>query len=143
MIVTNQSAIGRGMLTVEQLGRVNDEMNRQLAAEGVTLDAIYYCPEAPVGDDRTAITHGDRKPGPGMLLRASSDLGLDPAASWMVGDMISDVLAGINAGCKGSLMVQTGKALSEAEAVIAEGYQTVPDLPAAAAIILDATADPS
>jgi D,D-heptose 1,7-bisphosphate phosphatase len=143
VIVTNQSAIGRGMLTVEQLGRVNDEMNRQLAAEGVTLDAMYYCPEAPVGDDRTAITHGDRKPGPGMLLRASSDLGLDPAASWMVGDMISDVLAGINAGCKGSLMVQTGKALSEAEAVVAQGYQTAPDLPAAAAIILDAAPDPS
>ena len=109
----------------------------------MTLDAIYYCPEAPVGDDRTAITHGDRKPGPGMLLRASSEMGLDPAASWMVGDMISDVLAGINAGCKGSLMVQTGKALSEAEAVFAEGYQTVPDLPAAAAIILDAPPDPS
>ena len=47
VIVTNQSAIGRGMLTVEQLGLVNDEMNRQLAAEGLTLDGIYYCPEAP------------------------------------------------------------------------------------------------
>jgi D,D-heptose 1,7-bisphosphate phosphatase len=143
VVVTNQSAIGRGIIAVEAYEAVDAEMDRQLAAEGVTLDAIYYCPEAPVGDDRTAITHGDRKPGPGMLLRASGDLGLDPAASWMVGDMISDVLAGINAGCKGSLMVQTGKGLSEAEAVLAEGYQTVPDLPAAAAIILDATSDPS
>jgi D,D-heptose 1,7-bisphosphate phosphatase len=141
--ITNQSAIGRGMITVGQYEAVNAAMDRQLAAEGVALDGIYYCPECPTGDDRTAITHGDRKPGPGMLLRASSDLGLDPAASWMVGDMISDVLAGINAGCKGSLMVQTGKALSEAEAVIAEGYQTAPDLPAAAAIIMDAPPDPS
>jgi D-glycero-D-manno-heptose 1,7-bisphosphate phosphatase len=95
----------------------------------------------PDGDDPTVVTHGDRKPGPGMLLRASSDLGLDPAASWMVGDMISDVLAGINAGCKGSLMVRTGKALSEAEAVIAEGYRVVPDLPASADLILGAAVD--
>ena len=55
-------------------------MDRQLAAEGVTLDGIYYCPEVPTGDDRTAITHGDRKPGPGMLLRAAADLGLDLGA---------------------------------------------------------------
>ena len=90
-------------------------MNRQLAAEGATLDAIYYCPEAPAGDDRTVIEHGDRKPGPGMLLRAAEDLGLDLGASWMVGDMISDVLAGINAGCRGSILVRTGKGLTEAE----------------------------
>jgi HAD superfamily hydrolase (TIGR01662 family) len=128
------------MLTVEQLGLVNDEMNRQLAAEDVTLDGIYYCPEAPVGDDRTAITHGDRKPGPGMLLRASAELGLDPTASWMVGDMISDVLAGINAGCKGSLMVRTGKASTEAEAAAADGYRVVADLPASADLILGAPA---
>lgn len=143
VIVTNQSAIGRGMLTVEQLGLVNDEMTRQLAAEGLTLDAIYYCPEAPTGDDRLETSHVDRKPGPGMLLRASSDLGLDPAASWMIGDMISDVLAGINAGCKGNLMVRTGKVLPEAEAGQADGYRVVADLPAAADLILGTSAGPA
>ena len=143
VIVTNQSAIGRGMITVEQLGLVNDEMNRQLAAEGLALDAIYYCPEAPIGDDRLEASHVDRKPGPGMLLRASADLGLDPAASWMIGDMISDVLAGINAGCKGNLMVRTGKVLPEAEASQADGYRVVADLPAAVDVILGTSAGPA
>lgn len=145
VIVTNQSAIGRGMITVEQLGRVNDEMVRQLADRGVTLDGIYYCPEAPTVDDPSTITHHDRKPGPGMLLRASSELGLDPASSWMIGDMISDVLAGINAGCKGSLMVRTGKVLPEPEApsTQTDGYRVVADLPAATDLILGESAGPA
>lgn len=138
--ITNQSAIGRGLITVEQYVAVNDAMNRQLTAEGVTLDAIYYCPEAPIGEDRTAITHGDRKPGPGMLIRASKDLGLDLKSSWMVGDMISDALAGINAGCQGSLLVETGKGITEEDARLAEGAEIVADLPAAADKILESSA---
>ena len=140
--ITNQSAIGRGMITVEQYGLVNDEMARRLLAEGVTLDGIYYCPEVPTGDDRTVVTHGDRKPGPGMLIRASADLGLDLASSWMIGDMISDALAGINAGCRGSFIVETGKALAEDEAR-AGNYSVVPDLSAAAAAILGSTEVPT
>ena len=58
---------------------IHDEMNRQLAEAGTAVDAIYYCPEAPAGDDRTVVEHGDRKPGPGMLLRAADELGLDLA----------------------------------------------------------------
>lgn len=134
--ITNQSAIGRGWITVEQYQAVNDEMNCQLVAEGVTLDGIYYCPEAPTGEDRTEITHGDRKPGPGMLIRAARELGLDLSTSWMIGDMISDVLAGINAGCKGSFLVETGKKMTEDEARLVDGFTIVPDLPAAADVIL-------
>ena len=141
VVITNQSAIGRGMITVEQYGLVNDEMTRQLADEGVTLDGIYYCPEVPTVDDRTVVTHGDRKPGPGMLIRASKDLGLDLASSWMIGDMVSDALAGINAGCKGSLIVETGKGLDEDEAR-AGAYRVVPSLSAAADVILGSTDDP-
>ena len=55
VLVTNQSAIGRGMLTEERLDEIHTEMNRQLAAQGATLDAIYYCPDAPAGDDRTVV----------------------------------------------------------------------------------------
>ena len=94
---------------------IHDEMDRQLAAEGSTLDAIYYCPEAP---RRRPDRDRARRPqaGPGMLLRAGRELGLDLVDSWMVGDMISDVLAGINAGCRGSLLVETGKELIDGEA---------------------------
>jgi D,D-heptose 1,7-bisphosphate phosphatase len=138
VLVTNQSAIGRGMLTESQLHLIHGEMNRQLAAEGTALDAIYYCPEAPAGDDRTVIEHGDRKPGPGMLVRAAEELGLDLGASWMVGDMISDVLAGINAGCKGSILVRTGKGLSVGEDApgLEPRFHVADDLRAAADLIL-------
>jgi D,D-heptose 1,7-bisphosphate phosphatase len=141
--ITNQSAIGRGMITVEQYGLVNDEMNRQLAAEGVTLDGVYYCPEVPTDDDRTAITHGDRKPGPGMLLRAGRDLGLDLSTSWMIGDMISDVLAGINAGCQGSLLVETGKKFGVDDVPAGLDLTIVANLSAAADVILGPADEPA
>lgn len=139
VIVSNQSAVGRGMITAEQVGLVNQEMGRQLLAEGVTLDGAYHCPEVPGSDDPTVVTHHDRKPGPGMLLRASAELGLDPAGSWMVGDMVSDALAGSNAGCRGSLIVGTGKPPGQDGPGL--GYQVVRDLPAAADRILDEPGD--
>lgn len=108
VIVTNQSVIGRGMLTVEGLDLVHAEMNRQLAAHRATIDSIYFCPVAPGDNGRESIEHPDRKPGPGMLRRAAREMGLDLSASWMVGDMISDVLAGRNAGCRATILVRTG-----------------------------------
>ena len=108
VLVTNQSAIGRGMLTEDRLDQIHTEMRRQLAACGATIDGIYYCPVAPDSDDRSVVEHPDRKPGPGMLLRAAADLKLDLAASWMVGDLISDVFAGLNAGCR-SILLESGQ----------------------------------
>jgi D,D-heptose 1,7-bisphosphate phosphatase len=141
VVVTNQSAIGRGILTEARLHEIHDEMARQLAAEDVAVDAIYYCPEAPSNDDRTTVEHGDRKPGPGMLVRAAGEMGLDLSDSWMVGDMISDVLAGNNAGCRGSILVRTGKGPSAEEARLDANYQTADDLRAAADLILAPTRD--
>lgn len=108
VVVTNQSAVGRGMLTLDGLDEIHREMHRQFADHGVRLDGVYYCPVAPTSSDRTSIDHPDRKPGPGMLLRAARDLVLDLDRSWMVGDMYSDVLAGRNAGCRGTVLVRTG-----------------------------------
>ena len=136
VVVTNQSAIGRGMISEEQLHRIHCEMNRQLAAEGTAVDAIYFCPEVPASDDRSLVEFGDRKPGPGMLIRAAEELDLNLGASWMVGDMLSDILAGINARCRGSILVRTGKGLSEAEADLNVAYQVADDLLAAADLIL-------
>jgi D-glycero-D-manno-heptose 1,7-bisphosphate phosphatase len=135
VVITNQSAIGRGIITVDQYEAVDAETRRQLIAEGVTLDGVYHCPVAPDGDDPTVVTHADRKPGPGMLLRAASELGLDVSRSWMIGDMISDVLAGRNAGCRGSFLVQTGKRPDDLTTG-GDDWSIVDDLPAAAAAIL-------
>ncbi|MBC7835849.1 MAG: HAD-IIIA family hydrolase [Phycisphaerales bacterium] len=111
VIVSNQSAVGRGVLSLEMLGLVQDEVLRRLVAAGAGeggVDGWYFCPEVPATNDRTVIDHPDRKPGPGMLLRAARDLHLDLASSWMIGDMLSDLLAGRNAGCRGSILVRTG-----------------------------------
>lgn len=108
IFVSNQSAVGRGMVTAEQVQAVQREVERQLAAAGAGVDAFYYCPAAPRSTDRSTIDHPDRKPGPGMLLRAATEHSLDLPRSWMVGDMLSDLLAGRNAGCRGAILVRTG-----------------------------------
>ena len=124
------------MLSTEAgLDQIHTEMNRQLAACGATIDATYFCPDVPTSDDRTTIENLDRKPGPGMLLRAAADLSLDLKASWMVGDLISDVLAGQNAGCR-SILLTSGQSGPEAGEKLAGGFLTAPDLDAAADLIL-------
>lgn len=107
IVITNQSVIGRGKLTEAGLAEVHAVMDAQLAAEGTEIDGLYFCPRAPAQKDPRVIEDPMRKPGPGMLLLAAEDHGLDLARSWMVGDSLSDMLAGRNAGCR-SLLVRTG-----------------------------------
>ena len=108
VVVTNQAGVGRGLFLEADIHAVHEELVRQLAEAGAQLDGMYYCPLAPISLDKASIDHPDRKPGPGMLLRAARDLDLDLARSWMVGDSLSDALAGRHAGCRGSLLVRTG-----------------------------------
>lgn len=136
VLATNQSVVGRGLLSEDGLRAIHDEFQRLLAAEGASLDAIYYCTHAPRADDRTVVEHPDRKPAPGMLLRAAADLGLDLPRSWMVGDRISDVLAGLGAGCR-SILVGSNATLDELPSPDEAGRTfAVADLTAAAALIL-------
>ena len=136
VLATNQSGVGRGLFTEAVLDAIHDELGRLLAAEGASLDAIYACTHAPRTADRLAIEHPDRKPAPGMLLRAAEDLGLDLARSWMVGDQVSDVLAGLNAGCR-SVLVGTKATLADLPTPV-DGRRALvaADLSAAAALIL-------
>lgn len=108
VVVTNQSAIGRGMLTEAGLTLIHEELANQLKAFGTELDGIYHCPIAPTNTSSETIDHPDRKPGPGMLIRAAAELDLDLARSWMVGDMLRDLLAGRNAGVHATILVRTG-----------------------------------
>ncbi len=107
IVITNQSVIGRGKLTEAGLADVHKVMAAQLAAHGAQVDGLYFCPLAPAQKDQRVIEDPMRKPGPGMLLEAARDHGLALARSWMVGDSLSDMLAGRNAGCR-SLVVRTG-----------------------------------
>ncbi|MHC4715828.1 MAG: D-glycero-alpha-D-manno-heptose-1,7-bisphosphate 7-phosphatase [Planctomycetota bacterium] len=101
VVVTNQAAIARGVLTEEGLERIHEEMRHQLSERGVQLDGVYYCPFHPEGTvAEFARESQDRKPQPGMLLRAASELDLDLTHSWMVGDSPRDIEAGQRAGCR-------------------------------------------
>jgi D-glycero-D-manno-heptose 1,7-bisphosphate phosphatase len=102
VIVTNQSGIGRGYYTEADMHRVNDRLLELLAADGVRIAKIYFAPEAPDQPSR------GRKPSPQFLFDARDELGLDLAASYMIGDKLIDLECGWNAGVKRSILVRTG-----------------------------------
>ncbi|HUS15776.1 MAG TPA: HAD-IIIA family hydrolase, partial [Chloroflexia bacterium] len=103
VIVTNQSAIGRGLIDMAMAGRINDFVAQRVAAAGGRVDGVYVCPHRPdAGCDC-------RKPEPGMLLQAAAELGIHLAASVMIGDALSDVQAGQRAGVRGTILVRTGR----------------------------------
>jgi histidinol-phosphate phosphatase family protein len=136
IVATNQSAVGRGMITLAQKHAVQAEITRQLTVGGAALDGVYWCTHAPQLADKVVIEHVDRKPGPGMLLRAARELTLDLASSWIIGDQLSDMLAGRNAGCRGGILVRSASNLLPAFAVLGEDWPVAEDLLAAATMIL-------
>jgi D-glycero-D-manno-heptose 1,7-bisphosphate phosphatase len=102
-VVTNQSGVGRGYYTEADVIALHDQMSRSLAEVGGRIDAYYYCPQHPDAADET-YRHPDppdRKPNPGMLLKAMADWPVDVARSIMVGDKPGDVEAGQRAGVRG------------------------------------------
>ena len=108
VVVTNQSAIARGLLGEEELLAIHSEMQVRLRHRGAFLDAFYYCPHHPTQGElpyRRSCTC--RKPQPGLILRAADELGLSPRLSFMVGDSQSDVEAGRRAGCRTVLITET------------------------------------
>ena len=101
-IITNQSGVGRGYFTMEDVTRVHAHIEAELAAEDVTFTAIYVAPEAP---DQPS--HG-RKPSPGFLLDAKEEFEVDLSKSYMIGDKRIDLEAGWNAEVAASLLVRSG-----------------------------------
>jgi D-glycero-D-manno-heptose 1,7-bisphosphate phosphatase len=140
VLITNQSAIGRGMISENDLAAIHDRLIAMLAAEGASLDAIYFCPEVPRASDELSPASEDRKPGTGMLLRAAADLDLDLSESWMIGDRFSDVLAGQRAGCKGSIRVRSGYQYSGPDPDSPGHYHTMDTVQDAANFILSGEA---
>ncbi len=101
VVITNQSGVARGMLTEEMLEKIHASLRQQLADKNAMLDAIYYCPFHPDGSVEKYARESDlRKPAPGMLIKASEELGIDLRDSWMVGDSSRDIGAGQRAGCR-------------------------------------------
>jgi D-glycero-D-manno-heptose 1,7-bisphosphate phosphatase len=107
IVVTNQSGIARGMYSESDFHALTQWMHEEFGREGVRVDAVYFCPYHPehgVGEYRRE--HEDRKPGPGMLLRAAREHGLDLGRSVMVGDRCSDVAAANAAGLRQAFLLR-------------------------------------
>jgi D-glycero-D-manno-heptose 1,7-bisphosphate phosphatase len=98
-IITNQSGIGRGLITEKQYHAVQREFLRQLGED--LIDGSYYCADAP------GVASKRRKPEPGMVLEAAAEHGLDLERSWFVGDKRADIECGRRAGTR-TIQVQTG-----------------------------------
>ena len=113
VVVSNQTVVSRGICTEEQVVSINAEIGaRILRAGGPNLDANYFCPHHPKATlERYRVVCECRKPSPGMMLRAAREWGLDLAGSFMIGDRITDIVAGRRAGCK-TIWVQTGQHLA-------------------------------
>ncbi|MDD3001251.1 MAG: HAD family hydrolase [Candidatus Riflebacteria bacterium] len=107
ILVTNQSGISRGLISLPQLEAVHDKLERLLQQDGVKLDAIYYCPHHP-DHPYEGITHCNcRKPEPGLILKAISDFDIDPASSYMIGDRSSDIKIALKSSVKPILIGKT------------------------------------
>lgn len=106
VIVTNQAGIARGYYSEADFEALTLWMREELRAQGVELDAVYHCPYHPehgVGDYKRE--HEDRKPGPGMLLRAQREFGVLLADSVMVGDRCSDIAAANRGGLRQAFLL--------------------------------------
>jgi len=139
IIVTNQSGIGRGFYDEAAVHRLHRYMDEELARCGAAVDAYYLCPHHPlhgIGEYRRKC--GCRKPLPGMLLEAADDFSIDLSASYIIGDKMADVEAGIAAGCR-PLLVRTG--FGEKESVsLPDGVCSYADIMAAVRAIIFADA---
>lgn len=139
VVVTNQSAIGRGWMTEADHERVTRALRERLAEAGARLDLVLHCPHHPtegVGEYRRACRC--RKPGTGLFERALEELGLEAEGGFVVGDAARDLAAGRKLGLK-TILVATGKGAREHARLEHEGPLPdafVPDLAAAVELVL-------
>ncbi len=104
IVVTNQSVVGRGIISQDELDQIHARMMTEIEAHGGRIDAILYCPHAP--DDGCSC----RKPRPGLLLEAMDRFQLDPTLCYVIGDSLSDLLAARAVGLP-YVMVLSGRGL--------------------------------
>ncbi|MDZ7668381.1 MAG: D-glycero-beta-D-manno-heptose 1,7-bisphosphate 7-phosphatase [Gammaproteobacteria bacterium] len=111
-VCSNQSGVGRGLMSEAALARIHEKLLAGLAEHGVALDAVRYCPHHP--DDGCHC----RKPRPGMLLEIMAELGVAASDTVFVGDSLRDLEAAAAAGCR-SALVRTGNGTAaEAQAAV-------------------------
>jgi D-glycero-D-manno-heptose 1,7-bisphosphate phosphatase len=140
VIVTNQSGIGKGLIPPGTARRINRRLLKIITDGGGRIDGIYVCPHTP--DDHCAC----RKPKPGLLLTAAKDLAIDLSQSIMIGDALTDIQAGQQAGVAASILVLTGRGAEQSRLPAASSlpeFQIYPSLFSAITCLLDGDNRPS
>jgi D-glycero-D-manno-heptose 1,7-bisphosphate phosphatase len=136
VIITNQPGIAFAYFTENELKKVREHIKEILQQQGIVINGFYYCPHHKSGTLQFyAIDCNCRKPGPGLLFKAASDMDIDLSRSWMIGDILNDVEAGNKAGCK-TILINNG---NETEWLLNESRApnyTVQNLKQAAQIII-------
>jgi len=108
IVITNQAGVARGYFGEDKVEEIHQEMKRQLREKRAHLDGIYYCPHHPTeGMGKYKKNCWCRKPNPGMLEKAAKDFDLDLGKSYVIGDQLTDIELGNNAGCE-TVLVLTG-----------------------------------
>ncbi|MCI0549855.1 MAG: HAD family hydrolase [Anaerolineae bacterium] len=107
VIVTNQSAVGHGLITLKTANEINQRLVDLIRENGARVDGVYICPHQPEDDCDC------RKPKPGMLLQAARELSIDLSRSWLIGDAWSDMLAARAVNLCGEVLVKTGRGLEQ------------------------------
>ncbi len=118
-IVTNQSGIGRGYYTMDDMHRVNRRVLEILAGDHVRIEKVYFAPEAPDQPSR------GRKPSPQFLFDARDEFSVDLARSYVIGDKLIDLECGWNAGVRMPLLVRTGYGAETEKKLGADAHRTV------------------
>jgi len=113
-VVTNQSGIGKGYYNEGQFFELTQWMLAQFQKESVAIAKVYFCPFHPTAEQERYRKHStDRKPNPGMLLKASKEYFVEPKFSVLIGDRESDIAAGINAGIGCNLLLSMNQSSSK------------------------------
>jgi len=130
LVVSNQSAVGRGLMTMKDLSEITSRFVEKVRRHGGSIGGVYYCPHRP--DENCEC----RKPKPGLLLQAQKEHGFDFASTYLVGDSETDLMAARSVGCLALFICgDSAPGLHEPEL---RPHATFPDLHAAARFIVDA-----
>lgn len=103
IVITNQSTVGRGIITLQQAETINRRIIKEINKSGGRVDGLFMCPHAP--EDHCSC----RKPQPGLIQKAAEQLSIDLESSVLIGDALTDIQAGSAAGIKTLFLVMTGR----------------------------------
>ena len=108
-IITNQSAVGRGIITQETADEINQRLSEEIQSAGGRIDGVYMCPHSPQDHCNC------RKPQPGLIIQAAEELNLSLEHSLLIGDALTDLQAGRSAGVRQVALVRTGRGEAQAQ----------------------------